>query len=64
MKTKAMTETNVAEAEVEAVDEVKAQHKVVEEAIWTRGMTNLNFNAIIVRSLDIMLQNIELPAIE
>ena len=78
MKAKAMIETNVAEAEVEAVDEVevavvdevgittttipttttrkgKAQHEAVKEAIRTRGMKNLKFDAITVRSLDIML---------
>ena len=87
MKGKAVIETNMAEAEVEAVDEVevvvvdevgitttiiptattrkgKAQHEAVEEAIRTRGMTNLKFDAIIVRSLGIMLQNVELQTIE
>lgn len=81
---KAKIETNVAEAEVEAMDEVevavvdkagittttiptttmrkeKAQHEAVEESIRTQGMTNLKFDAIIVRSLGIMLQNVELP---
>ena len=87
MKAKAMIETNVADAKVEAVDDVevavmdevgitattipttttrkgKAQHEALEEAIRTQGMTNLKFDAIIVRSLDIMLQNVELPTIE
>ena len=73
-----MTETNVVEAEVEAMDEVevavvdeagittttipttttrkgKVQHEIVEEAIRTRGMINLKFDTIIVRSLGIML---------
>ena len=84
MKAKAMIETNVAEAKVEAVDKVevafmdevgiivptttnrkgKAQHEAVEKAIQTRGMKNLKFNAIIVRSLGILLQNVELPTTE
>ena len=59
------------EEEVEDVDEVgvtrttlkgeKPQHKVVEEATQDRGMTNPKFDAITVRSLDIMFQNVELP---
>ena len=68
----------VDEAEVAVADEVgittttipatttrkgKVQHEAVEEAIRTRGMTKLKFGAIIVRSLDIMLQNIDLPTI-
>ena len=86
MKGKAVIETNMAEAEVEVVDEVevvvvdevgittttipttmrkeKAQHEAVEESIRTQGMTNLKFDAIIVRSLGIMLQNVELQTIE
>ena len=69
----------VDEAEVAVVDEVgittttisatttrngKVQHEAVEEAIQTRGMTKLKFSAIIVRSLDIMLQNVDLPTTE
>ena len=64
----------VDKVEVAVVDEVgittttmrkgKAQHEAVEEAIRTRGMTKLKFGAIIVRSLDIMLQNVDLPTIE
>jgi len=83
MKANAMIETNLVEAEVEAVDEVevavmdeagittttipttmrkeKAQHEAVEESIQTQGMKNLKFDVIIVRSLGIMLQNVELP---
>ena len=87
MKGKAVIETNMAKAEVEAVDEAevvvvdevrittttipatttrkgKVQHEAVEEAIRTRGMTKLKFGVIIVRSLDIMLQNVDLPTIE
>ena len=69
----------VDEVEIEVVDEVgiittiipttttrkgKAQHEAVEKAIRTRGMKNLKFDTIIVRSLGIMLQNVELLTIE
>ncbi|KAE8705324.1 hypothetical protein F3Y22_tig00110429pilonHSYRG00698 [Hibiscus syriacus] len=39
----------------------KAQHEAVEESIRTQDMTNLKFDVIIVKSLGIMLQNVELP---
>ena len=38
----------------------KAQPEDDEKAIQDRGMTNLKYNSIIVKSLGIMLQNVEL----
>ena len=38
----------------------KAQPEDEVEAILDRGMTNSKYNAIIVKSLGIMLQNVEL----
>ena len=38
----------------------KAQPKDEAEAIQDQGMTNLKYNSIIVKSLGIMLQNVEL----
>ena len=40
--------------------EEKAQQKVMEEDVQTWGMKNLKFNATIVKSLGIMLGNVEL----
>ena len=70
-------EGTMSEVEVVVMDEVgisttttpimpkeKAQPEDEAEAIQDRGMTNPKYSAIIVKSLGIMLQNVELQAPE
>ena len=77
MREGTMSEVEVEdEVEVVVMDEVgisittpimpkeKAQPEDEAEAIQDRGMTNLKYSAIIVKSLGIMLQNAELQAPE
>ena len=76
-KTLTTREGTMFEVEVEDVDEVgisttitpimtkeKTQPEDEAEAIQDRGMTNLKYNSIIVKSLGIMLQNVELQVPE